>query len=316
MSLEEIKAYNSLLSKADNIQEVFSIIDKIDNEFDLVLIAKSLLNDIAILKVIDDSSKEISLLNVKIRCIFKRIDELKEKNDDKGTVNLLFATSNAGNVYALDDVKSIDLSYYSEIEECLNDIRNGAELKTFSSTDKRKKNILSYKKGNGKQVRVYAIKVSGNYICVFGVAVKKDNWSKKMSTMLDSRFALVFDEVHEFKKMIEAEDESFIEKNKKNYSDIQEVLTKNEKNPCFEACKNYLISYSNNYTTRMISEDKLYDLLDELDLRELCEISKLVSDFEIPDFIKNIIQDKIKDSYLNGYGVSIDNKVKMISKKG
>ena len=137
-----------------------------------------------------------------------------------------------------------------------------------------------------------------------------------MSTMLDSRFALVFDEVHEFKKMIEAEDESFIEKNKKNYSDIQEVLTKNEKNPCFEACKNYLISYSNNYTTRMISEDKLYDLLDELDLRELCEISKLVSDFEIPDFIKNIIQDKIKDSYLNGYGVSIDNKVKMISKKG
>ena len=316
MSLEEIKAYNGLLSKAANIQEVFSIIDKIDNEFDLVLIAKSLLNDIAILKVIDDSSKEISLLNVKIRCIFKRIDELKEKNDDKGTVNLLFATSNAGNVYALDDVKSIDLSYYSEIEECLNDIRNGAELKTFSSTDKRKKNILFYKKGNGKQVRVYAIKVSGNYICVFGVAVKKDNWSKKMSTMLDSRFALVFDEVHEFKKMIEAEDESFIEKNKKNYSDIQEILTRNEKNPCFDACKNYLISYSNNYTTRMISEDKLYDLLDELDLRELCEISKLVSDFEIPDFIKNIIQDKIKDSYLNGYGASIDNKVKMISKKG
>ena len=66
----------------------------------------------------------------------------------------------------------------------------------------------------------------------------------------------------------------------------------------------------------MISEDKLYDLLDELVLRELCEISKLVSDFEIPDFIKNIIQDKIKDSYLNGYGASIDNKVKMISKKG
>ena len=72
MSLEEIKAYNSLLSKAANIQEVFSIIDKIDNEFDLVLIAKSLLNDIAILKVIDDSSKEISLLNVKIRCILKK----------------------------------------------------------------------------------------------------------------------------------------------------------------------------------------------------------------------------------------------------
>ena len=316
MSLEEIKAYNGLLSKAANIQEVFSIIDKIDNEFDLVLIAKSLLNDIAILKVIDDSSKEISLLNVKIRCIFEKIDEFKEKSDDKGVVNLLFAKSNGGNVYALDDIKAIDKSYYSEIEECLEDIKNGAELKTFSSTDKRKKNILSYKKGNGKQVRVYAIKVSGNYICVFGVAVKKDNWSKKMSTMLDSRFALVFDEVHEFKKMIEAEDESFIEKNKKNYSDIQEVLTKNEKNPCFEACKNYLISYSNNYATRMISEDKLYDLLDELDLRELCEISKLVSDFEIPDFIKNIIQDKIKDSYLNGYGVSIDNKVKMISKKG
>ena len=152
MSLEEIKAYNSLLSKAANIQDVFSIIDKIDNELDLVLIAKSLLNDISILKVIEGSSKEISLINVKIRCIFERIDELKEKNDDKGTVNLLFATSNAGNVYALDDIKSIDLSYYSEIEECLNNIRNGAELKTFSSTDKRKKIFCLIKKAMGNKL--------------------------------------------------------------------------------------------------------------------------------------------------------------------
>ena len=51
MSLEEIKAYNSLLSKAANIQDVFSIIDGIDNELDLVLIAKSLLNDISILEM-------------------------------------------------------------------------------------------------------------------------------------------------------------------------------------------------------------------------------------------------------------------------
>lgn len=100
MFLEEIKAYNSLLSKAANIQDVFSIIDKIDNELDLVLIAKSLLNDISILKVIEGSSKEISLINVKIRCIFERIDELKEKNDDKREVSLLFATSNGGNIYA------------------------------------------------------------------------------------------------------------------------------------------------------------------------------------------------------------------------
>lgn len=311
MSLEEIKAYNSLITKTDDIKEVFSIIDKIDSVFDLNLIAESLLNDISILKMIDDSSKEISLLSFKVRCIWQRIDELKEKINDKGTVNLLFATSNAGNVYALDDIKSIDLSYYSEIEECLNNIRNGAELKTFSSTDKRKKNILFYKKGNGKQVRVYAIKVSGNYICVFGVAVKKDNWSKKMSTMLDSRMAIVTDEVHEFKKMIETGNERFIKESERNYSDIQNVLSINDKNSYFEVCKNYLISYSNNYMTRMISDDKLYDLLDELDLRELCEISKLVLTFEIPDFKKNIIQDKIKDSYLSGYGVSVEEKVKI-----
>ena len=310
MFLEEIKAYNSLLSKAANIQDVFSIIDKIDNELDLVLIAKSLLNDISILKVIEGSSKEISLINVKIRCIFERIDELKEKNDDKGTVNLLFATSNAGNVYALDDVKSIDLSYYSEIEECLNDIRNGAEMKTFVNNDGRR-SVLSYKKGNGKQVRVYAVKVFGNYLCVFGIAIKKDNWSKKMSTMLDSRMAIVTDEVHEFKKMIETGNERFIKESERNYSDIQNVLSINDKNSYFEVCKNYLISYSNNYMTRMISDDKLYDLLDELDLRELCEISKLVLTFEIPDFKKNIIQDKIKDSYLSGYGVSIEEKVKI-----
>ena len=311
MFLEEIKAYNSLLSKAANIQDVFSIIDKIDNELDLVLIAKSSLNDISILKVIEGSSKEISLINVKIRCILERIDELKEKNDDKGTVNLLFATSNAGNVYALDDIKSIDLSYYSEIEECLNNIRNGAELKTFSSTDKRKKNILFYKKGNGKQVRVYAIKVSGNYICVFGVAVKKDNWSKKMSTMLDSRMAIVTDEVHEFKKMIETGNERFIKESERNYSDIQNVLSINDKNSYFEVCNNYLISYSNNYMTRMISDDKLYDLLDELDLRELCEISKLVLTFEIPDFKKNIIQEKIREIYISDYGSPIERATKL-----
>lgn len=32
------------------------------------------------------------MINVKIRCIFERIDELKEKNDDKREVSLLFAT--------------------------------------------------------------------------------------------------------------------------------------------------------------------------------------------------------------------------------
>ena len=61
----------------------------------------------------------------------------------------------------------------------------------------------------------------------------------------------------------------------------------------------------------MISEDKLYDLLDELDLRELCEISKLVSDFEIPDFIKNIIQDKIKETYMCDYGTPIEGNAKI-----
>ena len=65
------KAYNSLLSKAANIQDVFSIIDKIDNELDLVLIAKSLLNDISILKVIEGSSKEISLLMLKLDVFLK-----------------------------------------------------------------------------------------------------------------------------------------------------------------------------------------------------------------------------------------------------
>ena len=77
MSLEEIKAYNSLITKTDDIKEVFSIIDKIDSVFDLNLIAESLLNDISILKMIDDSSKEISLLSFKVRCIWQRIDELK-----------------------------------------------------------------------------------------------------------------------------------------------------------------------------------------------------------------------------------------------
>lgn len=316
MFLEEIKAYNSLITKTDDIKEVFSIIDKIDSVFDLKLIAESLLNDISILEKIDSSSEEIKWLNVKVRCIMERINELDDRTEEKSDlINFVFATSKAGNTYVFDDIESIDKSYYPEIIGCFDNIKKGAELKSFSSNDRRK-NVLSYKMGHGRQVRVYMMKILDNYLCVFGVAVKKDNWSKKMSQMINSRIAIVSDEAHEFKKMIEAEDESFIEKNKKNYSDIQEVLTKNEKNPYFEACKNYLISYSNNYTTRMISEDKLYDLLDELDLRELCEISKLVSDFEIPDFIKNIIQDKIKDSYLNGYGVSIDSKVKMISKKG
>lgn len=310
MFLEEIKAYNSLLSKAANIQDVFSIIDKIDNELDLVLIAKSLLNDISILKVIEGSSKEIALINVKIRCIFERIDELKEKNDDKREVSLLFATSNGGNIYALDDTKSIDKSYYSEIGDCLDDIRNGAEMKTLVNNDNRR-NVLSYKKGNGKQVRVYAVKVFGNYLCVFGIAIKKDNWSKKMSTMLDSRMAIVTDEVQKFKNMITAGEDGFIKDNQDIYNDLKRMLDFDDRNPYFEECKNYLISYSKNYTTRMLSTDKLYDLLDELDLRELCEISKLVSSFEIPDFIKNIIQEKIREIYISDYGSPIERATKL-----
>lgn len=308
MSLEEIKAYNSLISKTDDIKGIFSIIDKIDNVFDLNLIAESLLSDISILKMIDESSKEISLLNFKVRCIWQKIEEIKEKKPNNEAENLIFATSKGGNVYAYDDIKSINKSHYPEIRECLDDIKNGAEMKTLAN-NVRCKDVLTYKKGNGKQVRIYAVKVSGNYLCVFGVAVKKVNWSKKMSQMLNSRIAIVLDEVEEFKKMIAAGDEDLINENKKNYDNIQEILNSDEKNPYFEECKNYLTSYCNNYTTRLMSEDKLYDLFDELDLREFYEISKLVSSFDIPDFIKNIIQDKIKDSYLNGYGTFIEDKM-------
>lgn len=107
-----------------------------------------------------------------------------------------------------------------------------------------------------------------------------------MSTMLDSRMAIVTDEVQKFKNMITAGEDGFIKDNQDIYNDLKRMLDFDDRNPYFEECKNYLISYSKNYTTRMLSTDKLYDLLDELDLRELCEISKLVSSFEIPDFIK------------------------------
>ena len=56
----------------------------------------------------------------------------------KREVSLLFATSNGGNIYALDDITSIDKSYYSEISDCLDDIRNGAEMKTLVNNDGRR----------------------------------------------------------------------------------------------------------------------------------------------------------------------------------
>ena len=183
-------------------------------------------------------------------------------------------------------------------------------MKTLLNNDNRR-NVLSYKKGNGKQVRVYAVKVFGNYLCVFGAALKKDNWSKKMSTMLDSRMAIVTDEVQKFKNMITAGENGFIKDNQDIYNDLKRMLDSDDRNPYFEECKNYLISYSKNYTTRMLSTDKLYDLLDELDLRELCEISKLVSSFEIPDFIKNIIQEKIREIYISDYGSPIERATKL-----
>ena len=75
MSLEEIKAYNSLITKTDDIKEVFSIIDKIDSVFDLNLIAESLLNDISILKMIDDLKlNEDEEINGELEQI-KRLDE-------------------------------------------------------------------------------------------------------------------------------------------------------------------------------------------------------------------------------------------------
>ena len=129
--------------------------------------------------------------------------------------------------------------------------------------------------------------------------------------MLDSRMAIVTDEVQKFKNMITAGENGPIKDNQDIYNDLKRMLDSDDRNPYFEECKNYLISYSKNYTTRMLSTDKLYDLLDELDLRELCEISKLVVSFEIPDFIKNIIQEKIKETYMCDYGTPIEGNAKI-----
>ena len=313
MSLELIEAYNSVITETNDIKELFEIIDEIDDISDLNSIAESLKRDISILRQMNNPYEEIKLLNFKINCIYEKISELSEVKVEQDPVNFLFATSKVGKVYVKDDISSIDNSYYHEIKGCLDDIKNGAELKTFKN-NVRFKNVLSYKKGVGKQVRVYMVKVNGNYICLFGVAIKKDNWSKKMNQFLDSRIAIVLDEVDEFKRMLAVGDDNLLKESENNYDNIRGILIDNEYKSFVSKIESYMTLSGNTYVVTKDIKKNLYDLFAELDLRELYEVYLAVEEVNVTDFSKNLFRKIINSYCLKTYG-KLDSDKTMVKKR-
>ncbi len=143
----------------------------------------------------DEFDDDLAKLKYKIKYIENKF--LKEHNLNSNNI-AIFAKSENGKPYFLNDLKKIPSEVYDEVLKTVNLFLSGQrfgedKVKILKNNDNFVRPVFEYK---GFQVRIFATRLKENVFCVFGVTIKKDDYDKKIYTNFSRRLSgLVFDGV-------------------------------------------------------------------------------------------------------------------------
>ena len=227
MSEEEKEAYYRSLVKSD-IDNVINILPDRDSY------GFSSLMSYLLSKLIDDYKEAVKLneedssenLDNEINIIKEKIKICKNHYcyEESLTKNkIIFAQTKAGNYYFKNDLDDINKEQYDDIIKIFDFIfgrknSNSTTVETMGNIHNLK-GTLKYK-SKTDQVRVYAKKVKGDVICIFGLFVKKDDWPKKLRETLSLRLKTVNGYVDDLKSLSEDELEKICKDNENLLNNI------------------------------------------------------------------------------------------------
>ncbi len=130
--------------------------------------------------MIDLERKKLSIINEEYE---KQAGEEIQKQN-----KVVFAKTPSGNIYALEDVKSIDSEYYLTILELYESIKNGSfkNVKRLISINNKVSSISEVK---GNKVRILFDKVSSDTYVIIQIIIKKSDFDKGYKVSLENRVA-------------------------------------------------------------------------------------------------------------------------------
>lgn len=218
----------------------FLIIENLINHIETEIIElENLLKE----KLDEQLKKEIefeikTLLRKKRICIElkeRATQEEKQEEESKNVPkNIVFATTNSGNVCIKNDIKNFPEEYYEDIIYLLEKIRLGIEE---DNNEKAKKMRTVNKKMNGIhevkgfKVRIFYKRLSTDTVYVFMAKMKKSNNDRLERTSVIERMTQLRNQYEKLKKKItiQSEKEKIISTNETILTDIYNFLNKNKR---------------------------------------------------------------------------------------
>ena len=162
---------------------ITGLIERIDNELQSLELEYQNIEstDIDIKEYIKEEIKILTFKkNICINLLNKGKEEetLSEESEKRITKNIIFATTNSGNVFLENDIKNLPEEYYESIIQMLQDLQNGIEenntekAKAMRTVNKKMAGIHSVK---DFKVRLYYKRLAKDTLYVIMVRMKKSD---------------------------------------------------------------------------------------------------------------------------------------------
>ena len=169
------------------------------------------------LEEIDDLKKKIDICDSQLY----QIDDLNQSQ------RIIFSRTEAGNFSFVSDFKKLKREKYDEIRKIMSFINGSRDDKStfmkIMTNNAKLKGVIEYKTSQD-QVRVYAKRIRGNIIYLFGMVVKKDDWTKQIHETLESRMPFVNSSFKALKKKDDRELQELVDESQESLNDILKKL--------------------------------------------------------------------------------------------
>lgn len=242
MTEEEVLAYVSNIenSSLEDIEKVLPNRKIVGFDIAMNRINDILLENINLLKELNDENdyhlldEEIDLLLKKYDFCIKYLkgDELSKKNED--VHRIVFAKTPTGKAYFRADLDKVPRENYDDVKKALNYIVNGVSQGDQTKFKFYTNNNLGIKVFEYKafQVRVFATKLKGNVLCVFGLSIKKANEDKKLASNLRFRVSKIKEQVEMLKGLMNIPNKrtELLEDSQGILDEIMAILNREEPN--------------------------------------------------------------------------------------
>lgn len=200
----------------------FSLISRIKAEiYKEMLELSSMASEDSDCYFLKELKSAISLEKEKLKCI-EAIEEEKENSKDEVNENrIVFLTTNAGNVYAIEDIEDINREYFESFKELLDSIKKGTfrNVKFFNSNNSKLNNVSEVR---GFQTRILFDRVDKNTYVIIQMFIKKCDISKEYKQSLGNRIAIYKSNRSEIISLLN--NQEYIDDNIKYEEQLNEIL--------------------------------------------------------------------------------------------